>query len=309
MLGRASWRVYDSHFRLAKFLLARSGLRPFLTRDGPDEKPLGRLVRTVDTRLRRLLASNIPNPLVVGGHTFLCDPSDYDFILLLAHCNYEPEVTELLQDRLKGGMTFVDLGAHVGYYTLLAARAVGTTGRVYAFEPEPANYALLGRNVETNGYGNVVTRVRKAVYSTCAALPLFQDRRDASAYVRSAIGAAPTMVEAITLDAFFSEADWPPVHFIKMDIEGAEKAALEGMVELSHRNPELKMISEFNIECIDAAGISPGALFGALRALGFSRFSVIEEGGRLLHIPEDIPALVRQANHSILNLLCEKERV
>jgi len=247
--------------------------------------------------------------VVVGGHTFFCESSDYDFVYLLAHGKYEPEVTKLLQDWLQPGMTFVDLGAHIGYYALLAARAVGARGRVYAFEPEPSNYALLNRNVEANGYDDVVTGVPKAVFSSCVVMPLFHNMRDASAYVRSAVSEAPVMVQAITLDAFFSEARWPPVHFIKMDIEGAEKAALEGMVELSRRNPDLKLITEFNIECIAAAGLGPEALFDALLGLGFSNFSVVEQDCRALNVPEDIPALVRQANRSIPNILCEKKHL
>jgi predicted methyltransferase len=71
------------------------------------------------------------------------------------HDQYEPETSALMKRIIREGMTVFDLGAHVGYYTLLAAEQVGVTGHVFAFEPDPENYAVLIKNVELNGYKNV----------------------------------------------------------------------------------------------------------------------------------------------------------
>jgi hypothetical protein len=75
---------------------------------------------------------------------------------------YEPETTAVFLSLITDGDVVVDLGAHVGYYTLLAARRVGPEGRVFAFEPNPDNFRLLVKNIESNLYSNVIP-VQKAV--------------------------------------------------------------------------------------------------------------------------------------------------
>jgi precorrin-6B methylase 2 len=75
---------------------------------------------------------------------------------------YEPMTTLAFHTLVQPGDRVVDVGAHVGYFTLLAARLCGPNGRVFAFEPHPDNFRLLERNIRENGAENV-TAVRKAV--------------------------------------------------------------------------------------------------------------------------------------------------
>ena len=70
---------------------------------------------------------------------------------------WEKYETELFKKVVKEGMTVVDIGAHIGYYTLIAANLAGKKGKVYAFEPEAENYSLLVKNIKVNGYQNIVT--------------------------------------------------------------------------------------------------------------------------------------------------------
>lgn len=81
---------------------------------------------------------------------------------LLVKGVYEPKTTSLFKKVIREGDIVVDVGAHIGYYTLLASRLVGDTGKVYAFEPEPRNYDLLLKNLELNNVKNVVA-IKKAV--------------------------------------------------------------------------------------------------------------------------------------------------
>ena len=87
---------------------------------------------------------------------------------------YEQLLTKLFKKEMKQGMIVVDIGAHIGYFTLLAARLVGETGRVFAFEPDPDNYSLLIKNVSVNGHDNVIP-VQKAVSNKTGQVRLFLD--------------------------------------------------------------------------------------------------------------------------------------
>ncbi len=95
--------------------------------------------------------------VTMNGHKMYISDDFLGFYLI---GEYEPETTDLFVSLLHEGDVVVDIGAHIGYYTLLAARTVGKDGKVFAFEPDPDNYALLVKNVEMNGYNNV-TAVQK----------------------------------------------------------------------------------------------------------------------------------------------------
>ncbi len=227
----------------------------------------------------------------------------------LASESYEPETTRLVLSALEMGQTFVDVGAHVGYYTLLAARAVGSTGRVYAFEPAPDNLSLLSRNIQVNGCDGNVTLVPKAVSDKSGHRPLFLSEEDSgtnSIFPSPLVRTASVDVETTTLDAYFEQEGWPPIHLMKMDIEGGEKAALEGMGGLSRRNPSLKLILEFGPSNLAAGAISPDDLFQSLRGLGFVRLSIISWKLIPVETPHQILKRMPRARNLYVNLLCEK---
>ena len=90
--------------------------------------------------------------------------------LFVAH-TWEPEETSLISNRLKPGDVFVDVGANLGYFTLIASDAVGPAGKVFAFEPAPHNFSLLEKNVRANRCGNV-TCEQKAVTESNRTLEL-----------------------------------------------------------------------------------------------------------------------------------------
>jgi FkbM family methyltransferase len=142
---------------------------------------------------------------------------------------WEPEVTNAVIAIVSPGMTVIDIGAHIGYYTLLFAKCVGPAGRVVAFEPLPANVGLLRRNIELNQLHSVEI-FPQAVFSHIGEVivTIPDDSRnsgDASAcYVR---GAQQLSVPAITLDSFCASKSFRP-DIIKMDVEGAEYDVLLG---------------------------------------------------------------------------------
>lgn len=256
-----------------------------------------------------LLARTVPNPVPVHGHR-IYHHSDLAFAVPFATGTYEPDTTGVVLSLLKEGQTFVDIGAHIGYFTLLAARAVGPGGRVYSFEPAPSNLTILRKNIQVNGYEDVVAVVPKAVCGAVGVRHLFlvakENTGSYSIYHSSYERVDCISIDATTLDQFFQQERWPTVHIMKMDIEGAEKDALEGMAELSRRNPSLKLVVEFSPPNLQAAGTSPEELFQVLRDLGFTRVAII--GRSLIPVgePQDILRQPPQVQNVYGNLLCEK---
>lgn len=273
--------------------------------------PLGS--QTLGQRLsmlaRRLFCATLPNPMVAYGHTIYWGSRSYLYAPEFASQSYEQDTFLFSQSLIHPGMTIVDLGAHIGLYSLLAANLVGQKGRVYAFEPLPSNYALLLKNISTNGYEDIIKGVNKAVSDKPDPVSLFLGERDSgenSMYAVPGVGTESVVVTATTLDNFFNSEGWPAVDLIKMDIEGAEKAALDGMKELVKRNQSLKLIIEFNPGLQAAAGVSNEEFFDTLTGVGFQKIWVLQNGLQLISIPQHIPRLVQMAGNSYINLFCEK---
>jgi len=151
----------------------------------------------------------------------------------------EPLVQRALADYLRPGMTFYDLGANIGFFSLLAARLVGPQGRVISMEPDPEIAARLRENLAQNQFGWADVE-QKAAWSSTASVTF--SRCDASASPDRGLGRVTTAqsptgasltVEAISLDDFCSSHPQPDC--IKCDVEGAEVEVFRGARNLLHR--------------------------------------------------------------------------
>ena len=159
-------------------------------------------------------------------------PQSRGKILRILGGTYEPEQTRLFREHIPVGATVFDVGAHVGYYTLLASVLAGDTGRVWAFEPNPANHAFLRRHVAVNRRDNV--SIENAAVS---------DRNGTAAFAfgtGSGTGHLDTKgsleVRTVRLDDFCREHGVQP-GFLKIDVEGAEQAVLRGAEETLAARP------------------------------------------------------------------------
>jgi FkbM family methyltransferase len=247
-------------------------------------------------------------PAQINGHTmYLAAPGSYP-PLDMANAKYEVGTTRLFEETVEPGMVVVDIGAHVGYYTLLAAKQAGPNGKVYAFEPEQGNHALLQKNIETNGYNNVVA-TRMAVSDRRGSSTLFLTALDSgrhSMYHHGLPERGSVPVETTTLDSFLESEGWPHVDLIKIDVEGAEIAVLDGMPRLFGECPDLKLIIEFNPALLQDGGTAPHDFLERLSSLGWT-IRIVEEPTGLLPLAEgDAPALVNRllAADSSVNLFC-----
>ena len=223
-------------------------------------------------------------------------------------CGKEKLTTQIFKQVVKEKDTVVDIGANIGYFTLLAARLVGEGGKVYAFEPEPRNYNMVLKNIALNGYENVVP-VQKAVSNVGGTVRLYLSSKDIGAHTIRQYHDKEQFdekesgefveVESITLDEFLEDRKHS-VDVIKMDIEGAEMAALSGMDRIIRENQNLKMFIEFYPSAIREMGYSPEEFVHKLLNYGFS-ITAIDE----LRTPRN--QYLRINNVDELMNLCEDE--
>jgi FkbM family methyltransferase len=142
--------------------------------------------------------------------------------------SYEREKQEAFSAALAQGAIVYDVGANVGFYTLLASRAVGSRGRVFAFEPLPRNLGYLRRHLTLNGISNA-TVVASAVADRVGTTGFTEGQNPSTGRVTAT---AVLQVPAVSLDAFVYEQGQPAPAVVKMDIEGGEAAALRGAARL-----------------------------------------------------------------------------
>jgi len=240
---------------------------------------------------------------------------------------HEEATTRLFKTLVRRGDVVLDLGANLGYFTMLAARQVGPEGRVYAFEPEPRNYACLRRNLDLNGYSNVIAR-QCAVADKPGFVKLFICPYDTGHHtIRSYDGIAAYRpdyvdrkkasvdVEQVRLDSLL-EGREQHVDVIKMDVEGAEALALDGMQGVLTRSPNLVMVVEFFPLLIKNMGHSPDEFVRRLLdEFGFAMWVVEEdycmsgqsvtEGLLRVHSVDQLMGLCKGTSDH-LNLILEK---
>jgi len=141
-------------------------------------------------------------------------------------------------------MTVVDIGANVGFYTLMAARLVGETGRVHAFEPSKPTLEKLRRNIAANRFTNIV--VHEIALSDRNEERTFHHDEDPS---RNRFGQVDTPDGEETIGCRSLDAELgrnARVDFIKIDVEGAELLVLRGALELLANNPNAAVMCEFS---------------------------------------------------------------
>jgi FkbM family methyltransferase len=192
--------------------------------------------------------------------------------------DHEPLTRSVIASLLKPGSVFIDVGANIGYYTLLAAGKVGPKGRVHSVECSPDTLILLRENVRRNQLENV------DIYPVAAS---------------NVRGELTLNVSAIGLSLFSLHSNWPtlarssdtvkvpsmpvdelvhsPVDVVKIDAEGADLDVLKGMSRLLSENKSVSVIVEWAPPLMAEAGKDPFELPRWLQEAGFTIISVLEE--------------------------------
>jgi FkbM family methyltransferase len=235
---------------------------------------------------------------------------------ILAYRAYEPLETALMQRLVKRGDYAIDVGANIGYFSVLLGEIVGETGRVAALEPEPNNVRLLAKNVSDRGLESIVAVVDAAAGEEPGVAQLFlaasENMGDHHLYRNDAIERgnrerAQIGVRVLPVDDVV--APWPRVDFIKMDIQGFEPHALAGMTLTLERNPGVALLTEFWPFGLRAAGSEPIAYLERLRGLGFRLWEVSEATATLVELDaaEDRRFAQRvEPDRNLANVLCAR---
>lgn len=254
------------------------------------------------------------------------------FRLELLRQKHEPETTRLLDSLIEPGMTVLDIGAHVGYYSRRFGERVGRNGRVFSFEPHPRTYQTLQTNIrhlpnitpfqlalaEAEGEAELHDYL---VMSASGSLNYDPGIENLQKSTQSANDVAPRIgqkfqaqtftVKTRRVDDCLAELGVKSVDVVKMDIEGAELGALRGMRQTIKNSPNLMLVMEYNPQALQGFGHDPVAALFEVMAMGFSSLKSIEADGSLTDLMLDTAVLqqktaVLMEEMGVLNVLFRK---
>ena len=242
------------------------------------------------------------NDVYVNGFLVRVDP--LDSLELSMFGAYETFQTSLVERAVRPGMTVLDIGANIGYYSLLFGRLCGPDGVVHAFEPAPENFRILQHNLAVNGVLNVRTH-DCAVSDEPGTAPLRLSSQNLGDHSFYATDHERTAVEVrvVRIDDILRRL----VDVIKIDIQGAEAHAVAGMRRTLERSPNVTLVTEFYPRGLADAGGSGQEYLALLRQCGFEIFEIDEYARRVRPLREDhLRHNLTPENGRHTNLLCRK---
>jgi FkbM family methyltransferase len=249
------------------------------------ERRLEEAIAYFALRSNRLVSSQ---SIFLGDHTavtflnngirILVDTRSIDVgIHLLTLGEWEPNYMSLFNKLLKVGDTVLDIGANHGIYALHAALAVGPSGRVHAFEPNPRLARLVDFSLKLNGFGSFATLHPVGVSDRMGSARLIFSEAfsGGGAISECQLNAAQQGAQCnlVALDAVFADPGFK-VDVIKMDVEGHEGLALRGMRGLLERSRDVKIMMEFGPEMMARAGVGAEEILAMLGGLGFKTWLI-----------------------------------
>lgn len=201
-----------------------------------------RLVKTnSNIKIKKIARAGVKNRDVTiqngvgAGLKFNCGESNPDGALGI----YEPPVQETLANHLKPGDIFYDIGANVGFFTIIVAKLVGETGKVYAFEPAPYNAKLLRKNIELNKFNNVTVIEKAVAESSQKGELVLGDYCGGNVLANFFTGIESTpkkqnsvSVDVICIDDLVENQTINPPNMVKIDVEGGEINVIQGMMKI-----------------------------------------------------------------------------
>lgn len=211
---------------------------------------------------------------------------------------WEPTITKYIQMTLQEGDTFIDIGANVGYDTLLASRCVGSTGKVYCFEASPSIYSLLKTNLKLNNVTNV-TSYNIAVTDRPCEVPIYlhsADNLGGSSIIPQVAAERSAEIEGsvqgLPLPGILDAAVICQARMIKIDVEGAEWNVVRGIgriiAELSQKT---EVLIEINEKSLAANGATLKDMLDIFMSAGYEPYMIDNEYSAYFNIKKPEPVL------------------
>jgi FkbM family methyltransferase len=226
-------------------------------------------------RLSKHLQGHLPERTIrtADGFSLLVDGESQAGRVVYATGRYEEGVGAVLKQLLRPGDTFIDGGAHIGVFSVLASRLVGPSGTVCAFEPSERTRQILTRNLSLNRCANAAVRPEAlGSRSECAELVQVSAGQTGQATLRHATAfVSSERVAMTTLDALMPTLG--QVRVVKLDLEGFELEALRGMTQIIQTfHPDV--VVEVTDEFLKASSGSALGLYRFLAGFGYAAFVI-----------------------------------
>lgn len=240
--------------------------------------------------------------VMIGENKIYLDQNDS--LRLSIHGSHEPFETELLSKWIKESDYVLDLGANIGYFTLIMSKLVGDSGKVFSFEPSMDNFEILKKNIKVNNCNNVIIE-NMAVGNKNGEIKLYlSDNQSMHTLYENTISTNRSVtVPIIKLDDYYNKKSINKINVIKMDVEGAELDTLRGMSNILTENKDVVLFVEFNPESIKKAGMLPKDQLAFIDDLGFKIYVIYESAQKIkpMNVDQIIDSCVKTTN-----LLCSR---
>ncbi len=219
-----------------------------------------------------------PLGITNGRMRFVCDARDGIAREACFMGYYEPQETVLMQNLLRPGMCFVDVGANWGYYTLLGADLVGPTGRVVSFEPHPTLFSLLEKNVSMNDLASTIMPMAVADQVGEMTLTGF-DQEDGNWGVSKLVPSSERdkpqfRVRTGLLETLLDDAAVDEVDLLKLDIEGAEALVIPTLYKGLARGRYKRILLELHPPVLSQQGVTSQTLNQQILDHGYRGFTI-----------------------------------
>ena len=203
------------------------------------------------------------------GAQFLMPTKDITLTPTVMSGVFERHELDIFERVCSAGATVIDVGANIGLYSVIAARRIGDSGTVYAFEPVPENIAFLRKNLELNGVRDRVAVQEVAVGEADGELEIFLSDRQIGTHsaAKATVGGGESLrVPMRSVDAFVASSGISRIDVVKVDVEGYDGQVLQGALQTLRRHKPVLFI-EYSPELLEACGQNPDefvALMGGI---------------------------------------------
>ena len=244
----------------------------------------------------------------VHGHKMILPGKGFDEYSTLGV--YGEFDTSSVENLVHEGDFVVDVGAAIGYYTLILARAVGPNGLVFAFEPKIERFKILKKNIEINGYSNVILENKAILPSEIE--PTFFNIKNSQGGVRlvknsekNNVSLEPVKIDVVDLDTYLKKYTAKnEISFIKIDVDGPELFVLKSGRSILN-NKHLKILIEWDKDLSRKSDCNPDEIIDLLTENGFKIYYPDYVNKKYFIVNKD--ELLNIESSDTINLLCKKD--